>query len=250
MAAAIEPAAQKAGQFVDWITLPSVAKRVERGSGLMPVLAEIVAGYVQQIGVFGPNFWRSVGVDAGTVREIDPAFSEFWEGPDPVDPTQRVYSTHHPPVWIPKGLTLATVEEAGLQFDPNDTEGLRVYRNRPVPGGYYAVMRKEVRGRNLSEDDQIQQLKRAGYPGFPLAADVAAVILALHQYDGTRWLGDDTGAENRWTYTRCIERVQLCPPTTLAIGGFWRPGVSVDYEFRKEYYNKNGSLGVVGFRMF
>jgi hypothetical protein len=234
-------------EFVDWIGDRPLTEQIRALSGLLPELAGITADYVTRIGAFARNFWREKGIDVGQVRPINPEFYEYWHGPDPVDPTRRVCDTHHWPVWIPEGLSLATVERAGLRFDPNDTEGLQQHRNTPIRGGYYAVMRKEVLGRNLPEAEQIRQLNRAGYPGLAQAADVAAVIFAINQYDRSRWLGDNTGAENRWTYTRCVERVAFGERRyPLVVGGSAPSGVCVPSNcgYDREHF------GVVALRKF
>jgi hypothetical protein len=244
-------AARPVGKYVDWIGFHTVAKQIFSATDLIPDIATIAAQYItgeERIGVFGPNFWQSKGIVAGAVPHIDLAFYEYWYGPDPVDPTRRVCDTHHRPVWIPDNLSLATVEIAGLQFDPSDTEALRQHRNTLTSGGCYAVMRKEVLGRKLPELEQIQQLKKAGYPGLPQAADVAAVLFAINQHDQSRWLGNYTGAEKRWTYTRCVERVAYGESSyALDVGGYAPSGVFVrDYLY--DYDDEH--IGVAALRKF
>ncbi len=252
-AAASGPARPREREFEDWIDFRPVAKEVTRVPDLIPDVANLIATFVagtERIGVFGSNFWNSRGVDAGEVRPIDPAFYDYWYNPDPVDPTRRVCDTHHRPVWIPEGLSLATVERAGLRFSPNRTEALREIKNIPTRGGYYAVMRKEIFGKSLPEAEQIQKLNEAGYPGLAKAVDVAAVIFAINQYDGSRWLGDDTGVERRWTMTRCVEKFSYrvwyswrTYKIPVVVGIFSPSGVYVN-----DFYNHY--IGVVGLRKF
>lgn len=249
-AAAAGPAGRVLGQFVDWIDPRPVAGQISALSGLIQDVARIAANYitgVTRIGAFALNFWQSRGINPGQVRPINPEFYEYWHGPDPVDPTRRVCDTHHWPVWIPEGLSLATVERAGLRFDRNDSGALRQHKNTPTSGGYYAVMRKEVLGRKLPEAEQIRQLNRAGYPDLAQAADVAAIIFAINQYDGSRWLGDNTGAENRCTYTRCVERVAFGESRyPLIVGGSAPSGVRVG----GSYDCVSEGFGVVALRKF
>jgi hypothetical protein len=245
-AVAAGPTEQRAGEFVDWIDPSPVAEQITLATDLIPDVAAIAAQYLG-IGAFARTFWHSKGVDAGVVLPIDPAFYDYWYGPDPVDPTRRACDTHHWPVWIPEGLSLVTLARAGLQFNNDNTIALRQHRNTPTSGGYYIVMRKEVLERNLPEVEQIRRLNNAGYAGLAKAADVAAVLFAINQHDGSRWLGDDTGEENCLTYTRCVERVaygKIRHP--LVVGSFAPSGVNVDciYTLGSEY------IGVAALRKF
>jgi hypothetical protein len=250
-AAAAGPAGRVLGQFGDWIGPGPVAEQISAVSDLIRPVAGIVEDYITgggRIRAFARNFWQQRGIDVGEVRPINPEFYEYWHGPDPIDPTRRVCDTHHWPVWIPEGLSLATVERAGLRFDPNDNKALRQHRNTPTPGGYYAVMRKEVLGMDLPEAEQIQQLNRAGYPGLAQAVDVAAVIFAINQYDGSRWLGDATGAENRRTFTRCVERVAFGEREYSSIvGAFAHFGMCIR---NNRYRYDEAGIGAVPLRQF
>lgn len=246
------PVEQRAGEFMDSIDPGSVLKLIRRNTGLLPELAEIVATYVTgetRIGVFGPTFWQSRGINAGAVRPIAFTFYGYWHGPDPVDPTRRVCDTHHRPVWIPKGVSLADLERVGLQLSPNDTAALRQHKNTSTHGEYYAVMRKEILGRNLHKNMQIEQLNRAGYRGLARAAEVAAVIFAVNLHDGSRWLGNHTGAERRQTYTRCVEEFESYATglrSSLGVGDFNPFGLHVGC-------SKNGgaeNIGVAAIRRF
>jgi hypothetical protein len=252
-ALAAGPVGQKAGEFVDWITPRQLAEQINLVTDLITDVAEIAAKYItseEKIGVFGPNFWQARGVNAGAVRPIDPAFYDYWYGPDPVDPTRRVCETHHRPVWIPESLSLDIAAEAGLQFSHHNTDALGQHRNTSTRGEYYVVMRKEVLGRNLPEVEQIQQLNTAGYPGLAQAADVAAVLFAINRYDGNRWLGDNTGAENRRTYTRCVERVAFTESKyPLVVGSFSPSGVRVKHSDCNFVY-AHEDIGVAALRKF
>ena len=253
-AAAAGPAGQRMEEFVDWINPSPVTAQVmgcvTNITDLIPNVATIAAQYItgqESIGVFGPNFWQSREIDVGAVRPINYAFYDYWYGPDPVDPICRVCNTHHWPVWIPEDLSLATLERAGLRFAPNDTEALRQHKNTHIGGGYYAVMRKEVLGRNLPEAEQIRQLEQAGYLGLAQAAEVAAVIFAINQHDGSLWLGTATGAENRWTYTRCVERVAFDKDRyPLVVGSSVPSGVGVTHYYEYDYED----FGVAAIRRF
>jgi hypothetical protein len=236
----------RAREFVDWIDPRPVAEQISSATDLIPDVAAIAAQYIG-IGVFGPNFWQSKGINAGAVRPIDPAFYDYWFGLDPVDPALRVCDTHHWPVWIPEGLNLAKVEKAGLRFNPHHTTALQQHRNTTTSNGYYAVMRKEVLGRNLTEVKQIQKLKEAGYPNLAQAVDVAAVLFAINQYDGSRWFGNNTGEKTRLTFTRCAERVAFDKTShALVVGGSASSSVSVSHNRDCSYR----SLGVAALRKF
>jgi hypothetical protein len=250
-ATAAGPTEQRAKEFVDWVNPPPFAEQITLATDLIPDVAAIAAKYItgeEKIGLFGPNFWQARGVDAGVVLPIDPAFYDYWYGPDPVDPTRRACDTHHWPVWIPEGLSLATLAGAGLSCNSNNTGPWLQHKDTPTGGGYYTVMRKEVLGRNLPEVKQIQKLNEAGYPGLAQAADVAAVLFAMNQHNGSRWLGDDTGEENRWTYTRCVERVAFGKSRyPLVVGGSAPSGVNVN---ESSYGSNDECVGVAALRKF
>ncbi len=205
MAAVAEPA--RGEKFLDWCG-GSLATLIG-GSSPLKDEATIVADYITggKIGAFAQKFWEQKGIRARFVRPIDPNFYDFWHGPDPLDRDRKACDTHHWPVWIPEGLCLATLERAGLRFIPTCDVKFERHRNTSTLGAYYAVMRKDVLGRNLKEDAQIQQLKDAGYSGLARAVDVAAVVFAIHQHDGSLCLAKGADARNRRTYALCKERV-------------------------------------------
>ena len=70
------------------------------------VLAEIIKDYFIDIyQIFDAECWRKCyGVDVGKEPILSEKFHAFWFGPDPFDPTRRVYETHLPPVLFPRTI--------------------------------------------------------------------------------------------------------------------------------------------------
>ncbi len=110
-------------------------------------------------------------------------------------------------------------------------------------------MRKEVIGRAHLDREQRELLRSANYFGMAHAVDVAAVIFAINRHNNSRWLGNYTGAENRWTFARCVEKVVFGKiKCSLHVGGFSTMGVTVS--FATYPITASVSIGTAAIRKF
>ena len=234
---------------------------------------------------FGAAEWKQYfGVDVGPETPFEEGFDEWWNGPDPVDvynrvPKPRLVSethlrpvfaprffteTHLRPVFAPRFFTdiqektlharsLQTLSHLGLEFFYN-SEALEQNRNKKAGPSCWLVMRKGVLEdtRNQSWEVQQEYLKKlnavtgAGYEEKPSIIDLATVILPCKRADGERHLGDNTGVEGRFTYSRGRETVKYQDKEyPLVLGGSAPSGVRVFC-----FVYDAGSLGVAALRKF
>lgn len=246
-------------------------------TGLVSDVARLVADYaVPKIDHFGKEEWmRYYGVDVGPEPELPDEFYEWWLSPDAIEPGKLNCETHLAPVLRPRWITetdaegkktlscyslrtLGRLVQHPQEGPPSqymfDSQALEQHGNIKAGPARWLVMRKDVFARDQSCDQQkecIQKLNTAGadYDEMPSALDLATIVFATHvRTGGDRHLGDSTGKEGRWTFSRCKERIQFNENSyPLVVGGFAPGGLLVlrcygDYV--SEYY------GVAALRKF
>jgi hypothetical protein len=214
---------------------------------------------------FGRAEWIKKGFDPGPEPEWSKELTDFWYGPDPIDPTKPVCETHLPPVFQPRFLTnsqktevlpisLKTYRKIGLPFRFAE-DGFRQNQNHKAGPGCWLVMRKGVveETRNKPVLEQVEVMKAlnaktgAGYEELPSVIDLASVVFARYVFKGERNLGDDTGAEKRWTFSCCAETAKFDNfKYHLLFGGFAPGGVRVGYGY--DYFRDR--IGVAALRKF
>lgn len=243
--------------------------KLEETTGLIKDVAELVASYAIKIERFGKEEWmRYYGVDVGPVNDLPEEFYQWWLSPDVIEQDKRNCDTHLPPVLRPQYVRKAALN-IPLTFDtlgylaqhpkegpPSryafDSEALQQHGNTKAEPTRWLVMRKDVLGRDQFYAQQkryIQELNTTGanYDEMPSALDLVTLVFATHvRTGGDRHLGDDTGAEGRWTFSHCKEHVQhhgrLYPSI---VGGFTPGGLDVDHT-----YNGTDQIGVAALRKF
>ena len=244
------------------------------GTGHFPrVLAELIASYVtSNVDCFGAQEWqRYFGTNIVEPEpELNPdEFYNFWHGPDPIDPTKQVCETHLPPVLRPRLVTdndtayqyslyaLSELIEKPQEGHPSSYDfDTRVFsQNGRTHAGpsCWVVMRKDVLSRNQPYPQQIEIIRNlnirtgAGYEEESSAIDLATVVSAHHVMTGERYLGDDTGMENRWTYARGKETITVNEDVhQIQVGGFSSRNGCICESFLKP----SDMVGVVLLRKF
>ncbi len=217
-------------------------------------------------------------------------FYKWWFGPDAHDvmlalnnPNHKIrqnWETHYPPVFRPQRFTSVetgieeplTLEAAGrLTEQPHNeyhpsrywslTETLRQKGQIPAKPSCYIVMRKEILGKGLSSLAQkglliqLNTQSQAGYEEENSALDVAFIVFTLHAQTGQRPLGDPTGMEGRWTYSRCAKDIVLWDgmPYPVIVGGF-EPlrgaGASGGLRVLNSFFDDRDYIGVAALRKF
>jgi hypothetical protein len=172
-------------------------------------LAQIIVGYMTtQHNPIGAEQWRKIGVNVASEPEFKEGFEDWWCGPDPVDPSKRVYETHIPPVLRLPDSSLQSLIQMGLQFK---SELLEAYEHEhiKIENPCWLTMRKGVlaSGDSFGGGQQcIEDLNAngAGYEEKPSSIDLATVVFARYKFNGERHLGDSTGEERRITSSRCF----------------------------------------------
>jgi hypothetical protein len=229
--------------------------KLEETTGLIKDVAGLVAGYaVDIIDRFGAEEWmRYYRVDVGPEPELSDEFYDWWLSPDVIEPDKLNCDTHLPPVLRPQyvrkaalniPLTLDTLgylaqhpkEGPPSRYD-YDTVALWRHGNTKAGPARWLVMRKDVFARDQSYNRQkecIQKLNAIGanYDEMPSGLDLATILFVTHaNTGGDRHFGDATGKEDRWTFSRCRERVQLsdrsCFSLPMIVGGFAPGGLRV-----------------------
>jgi hypothetical protein len=228
--------------------------KLEETNWFIKDVAEIVASYaVDKIDRFGKEEWmRYYGVDVGPEPGLPDAFYKWWLSQDVIKPDKPNCDTHLPPVLRPQYVRKAALN-IPLTFDTlgylaqypkegppsryafSDSQALQQHGNTKAGPTCWLVMRKGVFARNRSYAQQkkyIQKLNTTGadYDEMPSALDLAAIIFATHvRTGGDRHLGDATGKEGRWTFSRCKERVKFwkSPSYPSAVGGYAPDGLGV-----------------------
>lgn len=238
---------------------------------LVSDVARLVADYaIPKIDHFGAEEWmRYYGVDVGREADLPEKFYTWWLSSDVIDPDKLNCETHLPPVLRPQyvrkaalniPLTLDTLgylaqypkEGPPSQYTFN-SEALQQHGNTKAGPARWLVMRKDIFARNQSYDQQkecIQKLNTTGadYDEVPSALDLATIVFATHvRTGGDRYLGNTTGKEGCWTFSRCKEHAQYGKDSyPLVIGDFAPGGLIVSHND----YAGNENCGVAALRKF
>jgi hypothetical protein len=246
--------------------IPTIRQELFANTTMEPDVIPTVLQYLKSNdNPFGRAEWIEQGYDPGPVPEWSKELSDFWYGPDPIDPTKQVSETHIPPVFQPEFLTdlqtskvmpvsLKTCRQIGLPFHYAEA-AFQQNQNQKAGPACFLVMRKGVveETRNKTTLEQVEIMKTlnaktgAGYEELPSIINLACIVFARYVFKGERNLGDDTGAKTRWTYSRCAETYKFgkCE-YHLEFRGFAPGGsnVSIDSD------NYDDNLGVVALRKF
>lgn len=270
---------------------PQIAALIEESMNTCPSssvswdVAKIVAGYVisERDSFFGRDMWLKYWdcdvVDP--VKELDlNTFYKFWLSSDPIKPGMQICDTHIPPVLRPRVVThistgisyhyslnvlgelIKTPKEGHrLQYYNYATDTLRQNGKTKAEPACWLTMRKDVVARGqpyIWEQQAIRDVNTktgVGYEEKPSALDLATVVSAHQVVTGERHLGDDTGAEGRWTFSRSGDTVRYGATTyqvvvggnsSSAVGGDAPGGLGLDYD----NIDDHSSLGFAGLRKF
>lgn len=245
--------------------VPATKNSMLENTPLYDAVTNLVLDYLKSNdNPFGAKEYIDVlGVSPGVVPALPEELIKWWYEPDAVDPEKQNCETHISPVYRAEELgdpqtldimltTLETLKKLGLgQKDEGDPYNQN--KDKPAGPGAWLVLRKEVFARNKTPQEQFAYIKALNkktgskYEEKPSAIDLAFVVFARYSYKGERYLGDDTGEEKRWTYSRCGETVRYgTTDYPLVVGGFG-PGalnvVSIGFSAHEDD-------GVAGLRKF
>lgn len=221
-------------------------------TSLPNALVRIVAIYTGIIERFGTEEWlHYFRVNPGQEPELPDDFYAFWDGPDPINPAQRVCDTHLPPVLRPQFVTLPATDglqpynvsllgrlvknpqkgERQSQFETGFERGLP--DETPPEPAAWLVMRRGVIGRNqrfsaLTEPlFDLTRRTRAGYEAAPSVINLSTVVFTRYVTTGERHLGDQSGVEGciTWSFTS-TEQLTPYGYYRVIIGNFTPPGIT------------------------
>ena len=230
-----------------------VTMMVREHMGINKDVAGIIAGYV----IDAEYCWGAEG------------FYDFWHGPDPIDPTKQRCETHHMPFICPERV-IRVIDDRTHEVFPYNFETLQRLMQNPITGRpsrlvdtkalrqhlttepgplTWEVARMDVVARDLPYDKQMEFIARlaGGYECESSGIDLATRCATEHSRTGERHLGDLTGAEKRFTYGRCKERVKYGETFyQMIVGGFAPSGLRV----RNSLCYNCDKFGVVLLRKF
>jgi hypothetical protein len=162
------------------------------------------------------------------VSEWSKELTDFWYGPDPIDPTLQVCETHIPPVYKPENVSLGILRDLGFPFILGRlAKVLNQLQDITSGPACWLVQRKgmleKTRGRPLNSQikvmEELNAKTGANYEVIPSIVDLACVIFARYSLKKERHLGDRSGAENQITRSRCIEKYKSEKPARMEIMG-------------------------------
>lgn len=245
--------------------VPATREAVLISTDLCYDVAAIVIEYLKNNdNPFGKEeFIEILGVNPVRVPELSKAFYTWWYEPDALEPEKLNCETHIPPVYRPPeigdpqtldtmAISFKTLKFLGLGY-AYEGDAFNQNQNKEADSGCWLVMRKEVFARNQTPAQQFAFIKELNektgsrYEEKPSAIDLAFVVFARYAFKGERHLGDDTGEEKRWTYSRCLETVKYeNAEYPLVVGGF-APGA---LRVRSDVLYVRPGYGVAGLRKF
>jgi hypothetical protein len=146
------------------------------------------------IAPFGRAEWIKYGdIDPGPEPEYPQDLYDFWNGPDPVDPTQSVYETHTSPIFRSNRISFGKLGFESAEWYRSIFEQFtKLVADFPS----WVVMRKGVLATDQTPDERKEFIKilncksGAGYEEVPSVLDLATIIFAQRAYTGERLLKD------------------------------------------------------------
>jgi hypothetical protein len=248
-------------------------------------ITNIISDYVGIHSIFGEVEWlkyyrmlccaSAIYADKVFIHQSTPrvpeALKDFWNGPDPLDGSKRVFETHLYPVLAPEFFLTspllfpqpATILSRSLenlqrlaktckktQLIFNGLISINVTKERAV-GSFWLVMRKGVIEKNACLIYQRELVKDvfnstgADYEVEPSAIDICTVLLAHHSVNQQRNLGDETGEEGEVTYSQSLETTSS--HYRVIIGNFSESGLRFDV---LPDYAKDEETGIVLMKKF
>lgn len=204
--------------------------------------------------IIGQAAWARIGA-VGPIPQLSAEVANRLEAPCPFWPERRLIDTHLF-IWIPESVTKTVNGRAetlpvtlrnlpnlipGAVYADTDDTAMDQHGDTPVRQGKWLLMPKElIPGSRNQTFAQQQAFVTAHGREMPHAVEMA-VALFMKQF-----LSPDTYllGRNPWSYTRCIETVQIPGWERryhLVIGGFGASGLEVHY-----YRLGNERPGVLG----
>ncbi len=187
---------------------------------------------------FGAAQWKQYfGVDVGEEPSLPDAFYQFWQGPDPIDKTKKVWETHYPPVLGPRYFgACPSIDSFPSDLHRRTLHVLKKLANNPKEGPAarfcgkdelgehewtaaepsWIVLRKELIKAELDKpyhwlllpEEMIRRLNREtgiGYEEAISIVDLVTVIFTRYVSTGERLFSSGS----RLCYCECKETVEV-----------------------------------------